>query len=288
MDTSKILLTIIRIFIFFVHGMQEYFGIHVHGVGRVLRLIRKPCEISVDGIRIYVEPSVASSYHYMMIGKFNEPETHTFVNALLQKTNVVTTVIDVGMNIGEMVLDFARHPSVSDVVGFEPNTRCVDSVWKSVALNGYTNILVHTLALGRTVGTVPFHFSDSAVTSSAVLERDGERTDVPASTLDQEFGNQAAHAIIIIDVEGAELDVVAGGGTFIRRNRPLIIFEYHKVTRTVFALEDMRRELGNDYEIFRLRHDGGIDQNLQETWNCVAVHTLSPWYKPCQSLIVHD
>jgi hypothetical protein len=155
-------------------------------------------------------------------------------------------------------------------------------------LNGYKNIYPYSLALGRAVGTQSFHFSDSAVVSSAVFAQEGERTEVPASTIDHEFGEQSMPAILIIDVEGAELDVVVGGQEFIQRNHPLIIFEYHYQTRTVFTLEDMKRALGSEYDIYRLRHDGLLDRNLEQTWNCVAVHRHSAWSIECQSMIIHD
>jgi hypothetical protein len=126
------------------------------------------------------------------------------------------------------------------------------------------------------------------VNSSAVYAQEGKRTEVSASTIDHEFGEQVMPAILIIDVEGAELDVVAGAQEFVRRNHPLIIFEYHYQTRTVFALDDMMSVLGIEYDMFRLRHDGLLDRNLEETWNCVAVHRHSAWFMECQSMIIHD
>lgn len=278
----------IRLYIYAAYVIQKHIGIHIRGIGRVTKLLRKPCEVLVDGVKIFVDPSLASSYYFMLAGKFNEPETHLFVNALLQKRKEITALIDAGMNIGEMVLDFARHAYVSQVYGFEPNVRCVEAVQKSIVLNGFKNIHLYSLALGRAVGTQSFHFDDSAVNSSAVFAREGERTEVSASTIDHEFNEQSMPAILIIDVEGAELDVVVGAQEFVRRNHPLIIFEYHYQTRTVFTLDDMKSVLGSEYDIYRLRHDGLLDRNLEETWNCVAVHRHSAWSMECQSMIIHD
>jgi FkbM family methyltransferase len=283
-----ILLPLIRLYISIVYVLRHTYGFHMRGVGKVLNFVRKPYVLNVEGIKVYADPALATSYYFMFIGKFNEPETHILINNLLHRVKDKLLILDVGMNIGEMVLDFARHPSVSQIHGFEPNELCIHSVQRSIKLNLFRNIQVHNIALGRTKGIVLFHLGSSAVTSSSIFMKDGEVTNVPMSTIDDECPNLSSESIIIIDVEGAELNVVAGGCAFIQRNKPLIVFEYHQVTRTVFPLKDMSQELGEDYQLYRLRGDGMIDQNLEETWNCVAVHRNSIWHSHILSFLVHD
>jgi FkbM family methyltransferase len=234
-----------------------------------------------------MNPALTSSYYFMFIGKFNEPETHILIHNLLSRVSEKVLLLDVGMNIGEMVLDFARHPSIGQIHGFEPNELCVQSVVKSIELNSFHNIEVHYVALGAKKGTALFHFGSSSVSFSSVFLKNGETTNVPISTIDDECPNLSSESIMIIDVEGAELNVVQGGRAFIRRNKPLIVFEYHEMTRTVFQLKDMSQELGDGYQLYRLRDDGMIDQNLEETWNCVAVQKDSIWHSHILSFFFH-
>ena len=77
--------------------------------------------------------------------------------------------------------------------------------------------------------------------------------------------------ILLIDVEGAEPMVLEGARNFIKNNRPLIIFEYNNTSKKYFNLEDIKQIIGIDYDIFRLNSEGRLDNNLLQTWNCVAV-----------------
>jgi hypothetical protein len=75
----------------------------------------------------------------------------------------------------------------------------------------------------------------------------------------------------MIDVEGYEPKVIAGGGEFIRRTQPLIVFEYNFVSKRYFHIDDIQNVLGTQYRIYRLRKDGYLDNHAGSTWNCVAV-----------------
>jgi hypothetical protein len=86
-------------------------------------------------------------------------------------------------------------------------------------------------------------------------------------------------------VEGAELDVMRGGQSFIRGARPLVIFEYNEDNRALYSLAEVSAVLGDGYRILRLRLDGKLDEKLEDTWNCVAVHRDSPFSPVVQELL---
>jgi hypothetical protein len=111
---------------------------------------------------------------------------------------------------------------------------------------------------------------------------------VEVTTLDVEIPDPSGLWIMLIDVEGVELAVMRGGRAFLQIVRPLIIFEYHEVTRTHFSLDDVRTELGADYELFRLRSDGFLDRDLRQTHNCVAVPRISLFHALVSTLIIGD
>lgn len=79
------------------------------------------------------------------------------------------------------------------------------------------------------------------------------------------------NSIILIDVEGAEPLVLRGGASFIKRNNPLIIFEYNQTSKKYFHLNDIQEILGKSYSIYRLKNDGDLDQDFSNSWNCVAI-----------------
>lgn len=58
---------------------------------------------------------------------------------------------------------------------------------------------------------------------------------------------------------------------FIRRVRPLIVFEYNIVSKRHFHLCDIEALLGDSYNIYRLREEGLLDSQTDNAWNCVAV-----------------
>ena len=103
-----------------------------------------------------------------------------------------------------------------------------------------------------------------------------------AGTLDTELPAPLPLPILLIDVEGAEVRVLKGGAAFIRAHRPLIIFEFNYVSQQVFCLDDVRKELGQDYSIWRLRSDGRLDQDFSQTWNCVGIHKDSVFAQASQ------
>jgi hypothetical protein len=79
------------------------------------------------------------------------------------------------------------------------------------------------------------------------------------------------NTILLIDVEGAEPMVIRGGMEFIKQNNPMIIFEFNKVSKKHFNLIDIQNILGESYLIYRIKHDGSLDQDFSNSWNCAAI-----------------
>jgi len=194
-----------------------------------------------------------------------------------------------------MIVDFARHHRVEKRLEFEPSTLCAGIIERSYAMNDLRNVTVVTKAVGEQVGcgTMPrdarTQFSTSVRMEEQHSAADGKLFEsVEVTTLDVEIPNPSGLWVTVIDVEDGELAVLRGGQAFLRTVHPLIIFEYHEVTRTHFSLDDVRAELGNDYELFRLRLDGFLDRDLRQTWNCVTVPTTSPFHVLISTLITDD
>lgn len=267
--------------------LRTYLHINVPGLGWLMREIGRDLVLQVNGIKLYMYSPIAGSNAMQLINHWNEPETHHFLDALLDGFQRPTTFIDVGANIGEMVMDMARKQCVESVHAFEPVGDCVHAMRVSVAINAFENVLIHHTAVSDKIGSVRFHHDVTNPSWSGIDGSGSAIIEVPTTTLDAEFPNGVQNPILLLDVEGAEKDILVGGVQLIRRERPLIIFEYNYVSRSHFNLAQMLEVLGSEYEIYRLRQDDGLlDDNFKDAWNCVAVHQESPHYARCRSLIV--
>jgi FkbM family methyltransferase len=157
-------------------------------------------------------------------------------------------VVDVGANVGIYTYAFAR--THARVEAFEPQMGCLHVLRAFAAAT--PTVHVHGVALGAATGKATLHVpvsGDRAKSAEASLLRGAapDRSEtVPVAPLDSfDF---SAVAMIKIDVEGAESDVITGADLTIRRNRPLLLVEIEQrhCPRPVSAVFDQIAAL--DYE----------------------------------------
>jgi FkbM family methyltransferase len=270
-----------------IYGVfRDRFGVTLRGMGFMLRMIRSDHVLNVAGRKLFFNHNVGTCYNRLVNGDFNEPETHAFLRRIFQSISGQLMFVDVGANIGEMIVDAARYPNVVRLIGFEPNAECARACRESAVLNGDRHIEIVQKVLNAD-GVPVRMFADAIPLASSIVDK-GDRNEVTveATTLDKELMKYAEPAVVLIDVEGAETLVLKGGKVYIERSLPLIVFEYNQVSRKFFSLDDISEILGNSYSIFRLRGDGKLDGSFAETWNCVAVPSGSIFSDICRSLIV--
>ena len=275
-----------RVYIKLYGFFRDRFGFTLRGMGFVLRRIGTDRVLNVSGRKLYLNHNVANCYNRLVNGEFNEPETHLFLKEIFGSASDRMMFVDVGANIGEMIVDVARYPSVVRLIGFEPNAECVKACRESARRNGDGHVEIVQKVLNADGSPVRM-FADATPLASSIVDKGGRREEnVEATTLDHELMKYREPAVILMDVEGAETLVLKGGKEYIERSHPLIIFEYNQVSRNFFSLDDVRAILGDNYSIFRLKGDGTLDRSFDETWNCVAVPDGSVFSDLCRSLIV--
>ena len=279
-------LTVAKAYIKLYELCRIHLGITLRGMGFVLRRVTTDHVLSFKGKKLFFNHHVATCYNLLINGKPNEPETHRFLEKIFGSLDDAVMFVDVGCNIGEMIIDVGRYPNVSRVIGFEPNAECVKACRTTVALNNYEHVEIVEKALNADGHPVDFYSDVIPLASSIVDKKHGSPMLAQATTLDAELMKFDEPAIILIDVEGAETLVLRGGLRYISTHRPLIIFEYNEVSRKFFTLNDIRQILGEEYVLCRLRHDGLLDQSFESTWNCVAIPTNSEFFETCQPLRV--
>jgi FkbM family methyltransferase len=152
-----------------------------------------------------------------------EPGTSDVLRRLVQPGMVVA---DVGANIGllTLVLAWSTGPT-GKVIAFEPEAVPRSNLEKMRHLNGLSWVEVRDQAVGEKAGQLTFHVSDIIGHSSlyALPENEGSREiQVEVVRLD-DVAPAKRMDVVKIDVEGAELDVLAGMKGVIAKNPDLAI-----------------------------------------------------------------
>jgi FkbM family methyltransferase len=130
--------------------------------------------------------------------------------------------LDIGANIGNHTLYVASLQC--KVISFEPNSNLADVLKRSVAVNGYEDrVTVNNFGLGKNEGRASFAFENKSNTGmqNLVENRDGS---IEIRTLDSLTFPQKI-AVMKIDVEQMEMDVLLGGEKVLRAHRPIIYVE---------------------------------------------------------------
>jgi FkbM family methyltransferase len=116
-------------------------------------------------------------------------------------------VVDVGANIGEVAIVCGQRVGpAGHVLAFEPHPRIFGYLLGNLRLNGCRNVTAKHLALGSSARSAKM--SDDRRDDMNRLTTDGP-IEIACSTLDREVPPQAV-ALLKVDVEGSELDVLRG------------------------------------------------------------------------------
>jgi FkbM family methyltransferase len=136
-------------------------------------------------------------------------------------------VLDIGANIGPYAL-LARAFSDRIVRGFEPTPELAQVAESCATANGL-DYLVERIALGAEEGTATLHLSDSTDSSNSLNPTFRPYTyalEVPLESLDNYVGRTGARpAIIKVDTETTEPDVLRGSHQTVHEYRPWIFCE---------------------------------------------------------------
>jgi FkbM family methyltransferase len=174
-------------------------------------------------------------------------------------------VIDCGANIGVHTIEWAKHMADwGKIIGIEAQERIFYALAGNIAINNCFNAKALHAAVGATEGTISIpsldHLSAAnfgglelhPVTTHPIgqeLNYDENLDDIPCITIDSLEMERVD--LIKIDVEGMELDVIAGAKETLARCKPVIMAEFAKV-----GLEKITETLQQiDYTILKMRMD---------------------------------
>ncbi len=193
-----------------------------------LLTFRKGISRTVNGIRLKF-PARWHRYY----GREYETENYQFLKTWLQPG---MTVIDIGGHIGLFSVSCARiMEGQGTILCFEPTPGTFRVLQKTIRLNRYTQIITALqAAISDFSGTAEFYTDAEEGCNSNSLVKQEKISDhkytyqVNVRTLDSVVNEMALKpALVKIDAEGAEYQVLKGALSTIHNYRPLIILGMH-------------------------------------------------------------
>lgn len=180
-----------------------------------------------------------------------ERGTRLLIERFLEPGN---TFVDVGANIGLHALAAARTMhGVGQIIAFEPFEPTMRLLRKSMFIGGFSTMLeahqaavsdhtgAQTLYLGKTSGHHSLYPLGANYPHFSTPEANTEAVETPIVTLDSVIASSVRADLIKIDVEGAELEVIAGAHSVIERNPDIALiveFGTSHLTRTGHTAAD--------------------------------------------------
>ncbi|MGH3184425.1 MAG: FkbM family methyltransferase, partial [Streptosporangiaceae bacterium] len=165
---------------------------------------------------------------------------------LLDSLDLANKVVyDVGAHTGAYSLYFSRRVGAGgQVVAFEPQALSFSKLTRNLRDNAIANVLPICLALGAADGTRPIYMLPRMFTTASLAPeaRTPFRRRAGSTRVERLDGVIAARALppphfIKIDVEGLELEVLAGAAVTLARYRPCLVLEIHGANRHLKAAQ---------------------------------------------------
>ena len=142
------------------------------------------------------------------------------------------TAFDVGANIGAITIAMARIVGNNGKIhSFEANPFLIPRIKNDLEANKISNVtLVPKAVWSKSLEKISFYCENSfyaAGSSMFILNQNSKKIDVEAISIDDYcLQNKTNPEVIKIDVEGAEFHVLKGAEQTIKKNYPIIVFEY--------------------------------------------------------------
>lgn len=135
--------------------------------------------------------------------------------------------IDVGANVGAVLRDIVRVAPRGRHIAYEPLPDLAQ-----VLAREFPGVEVRNAALSDRVGEATFHRVTARDTRSSLSPLDHredelERITVRVEDLDSALPDDYVPAVIKIDVEGAEEQVLRGAAATLARHRPIVVLEHN-------------------------------------------------------------
>ena len=175
---------------------------------------------------------------------------------LVSPPNSPLTIVDIGAHVGIFSIKFAYKFPKAMIYSIEPEKQNFNSLKKNIKLNDLKNITPLKLAFFNKNGYLELGIDPFGSGQHSLLKRASkEKERVKVITLDS-FRKKINRKIdlIKIDTEGSEYEILLGGITTIKRDKPFLIIETHpwydpEIDKKIISL--IRNVKGYKWEIKR-------------------------------------
>jgi FkbM family methyltransferase len=206
---------------------------------RILRVqVQEQQEVVRAGLRWLLDPTDYGHADLFWLGK----KDTWVIQALRGVVHPGDVIIEAGANFGYFALSLAAHlRGRCHVHACEPCPANRDLLEKNIALNGLEGLVqTHGVAFSKSPGQS--ELIESPGNSGHARFRRVDHGAFPIITLDDFCQEQSLEQLnlLILDVEGYELQLLVGGAAALSRFKPVVVVE---LWRPVMALENSTPEL---------------------------------------------
>ncbi|MCG3176499.1 MAG: hypothetical protein MOGMAGMI_01454 [Candidatus Omnitrophica bacterium] len=222
---------------------------------------------------------------YMVQARLDGSDAETYrVYAHVLSPNERGVILDIGSNFGQSLLVFKALAPDAPVYCFEPIHRAADFLEQLFRRNAFTDCRLGRAALGDgSVDKVSLAYGVGASDIASYAMGQPQHTltqEAPSMTLDRYLEDHPVEriALIKIDVEGAEPEVISGALATIRRHKPPIVMEVLAQSDPKGGVSDKTRRMEKT-----LRELGYTWHWIAACGKLVAQDPIAPdpvwWYK---------
>lgn len=154
--------------------------------------------------------------------------------AFLRNDSNPWSLVDVGANVGDFVKAAANLRRFDSIYAFEPQPSCHDELVRSLKDLPRTTLI--PAAVGRQEGSLDLHITANNRMASALPPDEtvkaayssgdfdvSEKITVPMVTLDTTIPHDLEIGLLKLDVQGFEIEVLAGASSTLRRTRAILV-----------------------------------------------------------------
>jgi protein O-GlcNAc transferase len=165
-------------------------------------------------------------YHIFRTKNFYEID---LLEDIFARNNDNMVIIDVGANIGNHSIYFAKVCKAEKVYSFEPQKSIYEIAKKNIELNNISSkVELINKALGSQSGKGNIEVVNSSDLGCSKVVFNSINGEIAITTLDEFIYTKNSHIDLIkLDVEGMELEILKGSKGILEKFKPMLYIEAH-------------------------------------------------------------